>query len=199
MKMTECARKELANIAEWMRVDKLSPNPQKNEFMIIGHPLSTRKLELPDTLELNSSEIKRVEKAKYLGVIMDEILNWDEQFKRVISKINTGLMSLKRLKNALPQNQLCCVYYGLVQSHLRCGDVVRGSLNKSKIIALQRLQNRACCIIENAKINDNWFRSWLDVENIIRYDRDIMTYKTINKLCPEKCFKTFLPRSSVSK
>ena len=86
-------------------------------------------------------------------------------------------MNLKRLKNILPQSQLCCVYYGLVESHLRYGDVVWGSLNKSKTIALQRLQNRACCIIENAKIKDNWSHSWLNVENIIRYDMGIMTYK----------------------
>ena len=110
--------------------------------MTIGHPLSTRKPELPETLEL--SKIKRVEKTKYLGVIIDENLNWDEQFKRIRSKINTGLMSLQRVKNILPQSQLRCVYYGLVEGHLRYGDVVWGSLNKSEIIALQRPQNRTC-------------------------------------------------------
>ena len=81
--MTEGARKELANTAEWVRVNKLSPNPQKTEFVIIGHPLSTRKPERPETLNLNGSEIKWVEKTKYLGIIIDENLNWDEQFKRV--------------------------------------------------------------------------------------------------------------------
>ena len=136
--------------------------------------------------------MKRVEKTKNLGVIIHESLNWDEQFKRVRSKVNTGLMSLKRLKNLLPQGQLCCVYYGLVESHLRYGDIVLGSLNKSNIIALQRLQNRACCTIENAKIKDSCFRSWLNVENIIRYDRDVMTYEIKNKLCPE----VFLTNSS---
>ena len=46
-------------------------------------------------------------------------LNWDEQFKRVRSKINTGLMNLKRLKNILSQSsQFCCVYYGLAESYL---------------------------------------------------------------------------------
>ena len=139
VKMTEGARK-LANIAEWVRVNKLR------------HPLSTRKPELPETFELNGSEIKRLEKTKYLGIIIDENLKQDEQCKRIRSKINTGLMSLKRLTNILPQNQLCCVYYGLVESDSRYGDVVWGSLNESKIIALKRLQNRACCIIENAKI-----------------------------------------------
>ena len=198
-KMTEDARNELANIAEWMRVNKLSPNPQKTEFMIIGHPLSTRKPKLPEALELNGSEMKRVEKTKYLGIIIAENLDWDEQFKRIRSKVKTGLMSLKRLKNILPQSQLRSVHYGLVESHLRYGDVFWGSLNKTKKIALQRLQNRACNIIENARIKDNWSRSWLNVDNLFHYDRNIMTYKIMNKLCPENFFNKFLPRSSVSK
>ena len=54
-------------------------------------------------------------KTNYLGIIIDENLNWDEQFKRIRSKINTGLMSLKRLKSILSQSQLCCVYYGPVK------------------------------------------------------------------------------------
>ena len=61
--------------------------------MTIGHPLSIRKPELPETLELNGSEIKRVEKSRYLGISIDENVNWDGQFKRIRSKINTGLMT----------------------------------------------------------------------------------------------------------
>ena len=59
-----------------------------------------------------------MEKSKYLGIIDDENLNWDEQFERIKSKINTVLMGQMRLKNILPQSQLCCVYYGIVESHL---------------------------------------------------------------------------------
>ena len=35
------AQQELRNISEWMRINKLSPNPQKTEFMVIGHPRKT--------------------------------------------------------------------------------------------------------------------------------------------------------------
>ena len=28
---------ELLNISDWLRVDKLNANPQKTEFMVIGH------------------------------------------------------------------------------------------------------------------------------------------------------------------
>ena len=95
--MTEGAHKELVNIAEWMRVNKLSPDSQKTEFMIIGHPLSTRKAELPETLELYWLRCKKCGKTKYLGIIIAENMNWDEQFMRIRSKINTGLMSLECL------------------------------------------------------------------------------------------------------
>ena len=47
-----------------------------------------RHPELPETLELNGLDITRVDTTKYLGVISDENLNWDEQFKRIRSKMS---------------------------------------------------------------------------------------------------------------
>ena len=66
------------------------------------------------------------------------------------------------------------------------------------LAALQRLQSRAWSIIENAKLKDLWSSSWLNVENIIRYDRNVMTYKIINRLCSENLFDKFLLRSCFS-
>ena len=45
VKLVDDAHRELLNISEWMRVNKLSPNPKKTEFMVIGHPLKTRSLD----------------------------------------------------------------------------------------------------------------------------------------------------------
>ena len=109
-KLVEDAHQELSNIAELMRVNKLSPNPNKTEFMIIGHPLKTKNLELPEVLKINNSDIKRVNKTKSLGVIVDEKLTWNEQFKRIKDKMSGGLAALKKLKNVVPQSQLCSVH-----------------------------------------------------------------------------------------
>ena len=96
-KLVEDAHQELSNLSEWMRVNKLSPNPKKTEFMVIGHPLKTKNLDLPEVLKLNASDIKRVDKTKSLGLIIDEKLNWDEQFKRTKGKMSGGLAALKKL------------------------------------------------------------------------------------------------------
>ena len=58
-KLVDDAHHELLNISEWMRVNKLSPNPKTTEFMVIGHPLKTKNLDLPQALTLDGSDIKK--------------------------------------------------------------------------------------------------------------------------------------------
>ena len=194
-KLVADAQEELLNISEWLRVNKLSPNPSKTEYLIIGHPRKTKDVNIPNGLKLNDSEIKRVSKTKSLGVMVDENLKWDEQFKTVKNKICGGLASLKKLKNILPQSKLCSVYYAIVESHLRYADVIWGSLPTRKLETLQRLQNRAQSIIESARLKDNWSCDWLNVNNLISFDRSVMTYKIMNKLSPESLWDKFELRS----
>ena len=59
VKLADDAHHELLNISEWMRVNKLSPNPKKTEFMVIGHPLKTKNFDLPQALTLDGSDIKK--------------------------------------------------------------------------------------------------------------------------------------------
>ena len=137
--MIDNASQEILNLSEWMRINKLSPNPQKTEFMIIGYPLKAKHPSLPESLVLNNHNIKRVTQTKSLGLIVDENLSWEAQFNRTMDKINSGIWALKRLKNILPQSQLSIVYYASVESQLRYGGVVWGSLSRTKLAALQRL------------------------------------------------------------
>ena len=76
--LTETAQTELLNIAEWMRINKLSLNPTKTEYMIIDHPRRREKGQSLPQLFINREKIKRVDKTKYLGVIVDDILGWEE-------------------------------------------------------------------------------------------------------------------------
>ena len=130
------AHRELRNISEWMRVNKLSANPKKTEYMIIGHPRRINDVEVSEPLNLNDSEIKRVAKTKSLGVVVDEGLNWDNQLRKVKGKMGGGLRSLRKLKNLIPQSQLDHIYRALVESHLRYANVIWRSLPKTKLNTL---------------------------------------------------------------
>ena len=46
------AQDELSNIFEWMRLNKLSANPHKTEYMFIGHPNRANKITEQEKLKI---------------------------------------------------------------------------------------------------------------------------------------------------
>ena len=106
---------------------------------------------------------------------------------------------MKKLQDILPQSMLFQVYKALVESHLRYADVVWGSLSETKITALQRLQNRAFEIIQASKIKNSLIRPTFSIDQMFQFDRSVLMYKIINKICPESLHDKFAERSSISK
>ena len=96
-----------------------------------------------------------------------------------------GLAALRKLENILPQSKLLEVYRALVESHLKCANVVWGALPSTKLSTLQKYQNRAFNLIETSKIKDAYNRNVLDVRELMLFDRAVITFKIVNMLCPE--------------
>ncbi len=67
--------------------------------MVIGHPCESSNPDPPENINLNKSDIKRVNKAELLGSQLMKSYGLDEQFERTKSKISVCLLALKRLKN----------------------------------------------------------------------------------------------------
>ena len=134
-------------------------------------------------MRLNESDIKQVTNTKSLGIIVHQGLNWERQYKTFHNKIRGGLQSLRRLKSILSQSSLSNAYRALVESHN--ADVIWSSLSNTKLESLQHLQDRAVSMIHTSRIKDNWTPKILLVEQLITFDRTVMVYNIINKLCPE--------------
>ena len=64
--------------------------------------------------------------------------------------------------------------------------------------SLQRFQNRSISIIDTARKKDGWLRNFLRVDQFITFDRSVMTYKIMNRLCPESLRNKFQWRSHYS-
>ena len=62
-KLVEDTHHVLLNIPQWMRVNEISPNLKKNEFMVIGHKVRTRSLDIPEVLTLDCLDAKKVGRA----------------------------------------------------------------------------------------------------------------------------------------
>ena len=109
--LTTDVKNELENVSNWMGINKLSLNTSKSEFMVVGHrrKLNILGSELPN-LVLNNEGIKTVEQIKYLGISIDESLNWEEQYKTAKNELKGDISSLRKLKDILPQRKLEQVY-----------------------------------------------------------------------------------------
>ena len=107
---------EVDNIAEWLRQNKLSLNTDKTEYMVVGHKRQTNSISEPIEIKINQEPIKRVQKVKYLGTMVDEKLTWNEQYKKIKSKIKSALSFLQKVRNILPQSRLDQVYRALLES-----------------------------------------------------------------------------------
>ena len=106
---------------------------------------------------------------------------------------------MKQLKGILSQSMLFQVYKALIESHLLYPDVVSGSLSNTKITTLQRLQNRAFEVIQASKIKDSLIRPTLSIDQMFQFDRLVLMFKIINKICPESLHDKVAERSSISK
>ena len=62
--------------------------------MIIGHKRQLNRIKYPIHLDIGGEEIKRVHDVQYLGVSVDESLSWTVKYKKLKSKIKSGLSSI---------------------------------------------------------------------------------------------------------
>jgi hypothetical protein len=88
----ECLKSELDSFSRYSVENRLCINAAKTKWMIMYTDSSDR---LPDML-LNGTIIERVDKFKYLGVMLDVRLNWRAQIDTVISRVKRTMYIIRR-------------------------------------------------------------------------------------------------------
>ena len=108
---------DLSNINRWLIANKLTLNMTKTEFMLIGSRQKLNSLAVLPALEINGTQLNRVNFTKSLGVLIDENLTWSNHINAISKKISSGIGSIKRISHCVPPATLQNIYHGLVQSH----------------------------------------------------------------------------------
>ena len=116
-------------ICEWLKSNKLALNSLKTKFMIIGTSHRLNKLDsLPENtpylISINGSYIRRVKQVKYLGLIVDDKLKWEEHIEYISSKIIRNIGVLKRTRAFIPQHSLQTIYRTMIEPYFRYCNIV---------------------------------------------------------------------------
>ena len=62
--------------------------------------------------------MQREESIKFLGVLLDQHLTWQEQIKRTENKIAKSIGILCKVRPYLDKRTLLCLYYSYIHSYL---------------------------------------------------------------------------------
>ena len=94
-------------------------------------------------IRFGSKIIKQVKETKFLGVIIDEKLNWKSHVKYLGRKLASTIGSLWDMRNIINSNLRISVYNALVNSHLSYAISVWGNgANVTKLKPLFILQKK---------------------------------------------------------
>ena len=133
-----CLEHDLRTLQDWFRANKLTLNVTKSVCILFG---KQRKLELK--IRIGQETIPQVQHTKFLGLWIDQELNWKEHISKLLLKLKLKLNLLLAGKNCLSTHALHILYFAQIHSNLAHGISMWGSLlTKENIKKLQKLQNK---------------------------------------------------------
>ena len=144
-KLKKLVNSELPKVHEWLTVNKLTLNCSKTKYMLFGLDSHTRKnspLKIKFRCNINKRAIQRVDEFKYLGVIIDNKLNWQKHIDYIASKLAKVAGVIYKLRSKAQISTLKLIYNSLVGSYLSYGVIAWGNCASSTLSKLQSLQNK---------------------------------------------------------
>ena len=72
-------------------------------------------------LFINNHKVKKTNQARFLGIIIDENMNWEGHLENLEQKLNSAIITIKRIKKFIPQDHYKKLYHTLFVSHLTYG------------------------------------------------------------------------------
>jgi len=171
----------LNNLSKWLKSNKLSLNYDKTEYVIFGN----HKFDCSLNLKIDNNVIKKVSSTKYLGIILNEKLKWNETITSILGKVNKFKFILNKLQPFLSKTKLLLLYKSLVLSNISYGIGIYGSCPEYLMNKLQKTQNYFLkkilhCNKRHNTIDLHKLSNHLLIKDIYRLNLCILIFETIN-------------------
>ena len=140
---------ELNNAYEWLCSNKLVLNIDKTKFMFFNLRNTLTNPQL--NIKINNIHIERVHVFNFLGLNIDENLNWKYHVNVVSNKIAKYCGILNKLKKYLPTRIMRILVFSMVHSTINYCSLPWGL----KCERVSKLQKKIIRIISKSKYNSH--------------------------------------------
>ena len=208
-------QKDLDSLQHWELNNKMEFHPDKCNILRITNKINF----LPFTYNIHNVFLKELKSAKYLGVIIDKTLSWNDHCSQMLKKANSTLAFIQRNLYNCPPNVKEACYKTLVRPKLEYGCSVWDPHQQNQIDSIEKIQKRAARFVTknytrtegNTKKNMD-FLGWPPLRERRAKTKLLLLYKSINGLIHipienltfrssntrSKNLNLFIPQSSVN-
>ena len=191
---------ELAHVETWLNTNKLSLNISKSNFVIFHPP--QKKVNDPIKLYVNNTLLEEKNHVKYLGIMMDNNLNWKSHATYIAKKIKRSIGILSKLRYYVTLDTLISLYFALLYPFLIYGILIWGNTYPTNIKPLFILQKRAIRLITFSKFDEHTsplfkITGILKFFDLVTLHISLFMFKFHKKLLPTVFDTYFRPISTI--
>ena len=142
-----------------------------------------------DNINVNNERILISSNTKYLGVVIDEDLNWKEHVQQMCNELKGMFSMFYYIRRYLSVEHVKTIYYTLIYSKIKYGLAVYGAANSGVINSIQTLQNQLLKVLREKPYRycTNILHNELElikVEDLYKQEILIFTHSFQNKNLP---------------
>jgi len=176
---------KLDAIHAWLTTNRLTVNPSKTEYLIIGTPQQRSKL-TSSTISFHNTAISPSNSLRNLGVTFDSDLSLQKHISSVCQTSYLHIRHLRQIRSILDTNSAILLANSLVSSRLDYCNSLYYHLPDVSINRLQRVQNSlAQVVMPFVKRYDHITPAlqklhWLPIQQRITFKIACLTFKTLH-------------------
>lgn len=137
---------DLTNLNNWLKDNKLTINKSKTKYLKFKTKHSnTTKVQI----SLDGEEIEEVEHLKYLGLNIDNSLNWNIHIKEIKKSVTATSFAIRRIKSIVPEKILWQMYNAYILPKFQYLNPIWNTAAAFRMKELQIVQNRVIKSIRN--------------------------------------------------
>ena len=133
---------DMDRLKTWCHNNRLTVNAEKTKILIFGNKKQRKKIG-DIKIAFDGELIEEVNHYTYLGVKLDQTLNYDLHAKLIIQRVSDKIVYLKRVRRFINATAALNIYKNMILPILEYGDVLFLSLKGAVRKRLQTLQNKA--------------------------------------------------------
>jgi hypothetical protein len=182
--ITRKLNEDMVSLDKWLKYNKLKLNVDKTKAIIIGNRRGANV-----QIKIEDEQIVEVEVMKYLGVLIDNQLNFKKNTDFIVKKVAKKVGFLTRIHKKLTKAAKTTIYKTIISPHIDYCASILYLANEEDVKTLQVLQNRAMRVILRKGIRTPIRQmlkelGWLSIKQRIFYNTMILVYKIRNEMVP---------------